>query len=109
MSMLRESDRAIVERFKRLMLERGIPVLETIVFGSRARGEADPDSDFDVLVVVEHSDLEMETAISDCAWETGFDLDLLIQSIIMTRHEIENTPQRSSLFMMAVRRDGVKV
>jgi predicted nucleotidyltransferase len=43
--MLSDSDRAIVERFKRLMIERGVSVLETIVYGSRARGDAEPDSD----------------------------------------------------------------
>jgi len=107
--MLRESDRKLVERFKSLMLERGVPVLETIVFGSRARGDADPDSDLDVLVILERSNWETETTVSDCAWEVGFDLDILVQPVVKTRHEVENTPQRSSLFMLAVRRDGVKV
>ena len=107
--MLSEADRKIVKRFKNLMLDRGIPVLETIAFGSRARGDGEPDSDLDVLVIVERSDLAIENAISECAWEVEFDPGVLIQSVVMTRHEVQDTPQRSSLFMMAVRRDGVKV
>jgi len=107
--MLSETDRAVVERFKRLMVERGVPVLETIAYGSRARGDAEPDADLDVLVIVDHCDLRIDEMISDCAWEVGFDVEMLIQPVVMTRDEAENTPQRSSLFMIGVQRDGIKV
>jgi len=107
--MLSESDRAIIERFKSLMAEHGVPVVETVAFGSRARGDAEPDSDLDVLVIVDYCNWGMEMTLSDCAWEAGFDSGVLVQAVIMTRDEVEKSPQRSSLFIMAVRRDGVKV
>jgi hypothetical protein len=34
-----------------MLIKHGVPLYKTIVFGSRARGEAEPDSDLDVLVV----------------------------------------------------------
>jgi predicted nucleotidyltransferase len=43
--VLAEQDRVVIERFKKLMLERGVPLYSTVVFGSRARGDHDPDSD----------------------------------------------------------------
>jgi predicted nucleotidyltransferase len=37
------------------------------LFGSRARGDADPDSDMDVLVIVDDLSPELEDYISECA------------------------------------------
>ena len=54
--MLLDADQKLVKQFKRSMAKHGVPLHKTIVFGSRARGEAGPDSDLDVLVLVEHVD-----------------------------------------------------
>lgn len=61
-------DLDIVKRLKHKLIESQIPVKEVIVFGSRARKEAGPDSDLDVLILVEWTDFEQERLISRCAW-----------------------------------------
>jgi len=108
-SMIRDADRQLVERFRRLMVDRGVPVYKTIVFGSRARGEADPGADLDVLVLVERLDHTLRRTISRCAWEVGFEAGVLIQSVPMTRDQAENGPEQSSLLMLAVKEEGVPV
>lgn len=45
--MLNKTDRVIAREFQR-RLAAVAPVLDLRVFGSRARGEATPDSDLDV-------------------------------------------------------------
>src|SRR6266511_3696471 len=107
--MIGDSDRKLVERFKRLMIEQGIPLYKTIVFGSRARGDAQPDSDLDVLVLVEHITPALRKTISHCAWEVGFEAGVLIQTVVMTRQEAELGPEQSSLLMLAVREEGIPV
>jgi predicted nucleotidyltransferase len=107
--MIRDFDRTLVERFKRLMIEHGVPLYKTIVFGSRARGDAQPDSDLDILVLVEHLNPMMRKTISHCAWEVGFEAGILIQTVVMTRDEAEHGPEQSSLLMLAVKEEGIPV
>jgi predicted nucleotidyltransferase len=107
--MIDEVDRNLVERFKRLMIERGVPLYKTIVFGSRARGERDPESDLDILVLVESLDFSIRETVSRCAWEVGFEAGVIIQTVVMTRDQAEKGPEQSSLLLLAVREEGVPV
>lgn len=42
-----------VEIIKEILQKRGIEVLRMFLFGSRARGDARPDSDWDFLIVID--------------------------------------------------------
>jgi uncharacterized protein len=86
-----------------------VPLQSTVLFGSRARGEGEWDSDYDVFVVVERLEGAIRETISRCAWEADFDDCLVIVPIVVTRDDIENSPFRSSLLMQAVRTEGVHV
>jgi uncharacterized protein len=107
--VLAEQDRLVIERFKKLMLERGVPLYSTVVFGSRARGDHDADSDYDVLVVVGRLDRTIRQTISYCAWEAGFQDCLVIVPVVVTKDDMEHSPLRSSLLMQAIREEGVPV
>jgi predicted nucleotidyltransferase len=107
--MLADTTRGVAERFKRLLVERAVPLDETTVFGSRARGDSEPESDLDVLVVVEHLTPEIRRQISDCAWEAGFDAGIVVQSVVLTRDQIERGPERDSLLMAAAREEGIPI
>jgi predicted nucleotidyltransferase len=107
--MLGDLERQLVEKFKQLMRERGVPLYQTIVFGSRARGDAQPDSDLDVLVLIEYITPTIRKLISLCAWEVGFDADILVRTVVMTREQAEHGPEQSSLLMVAINEEGVVV
>ena len=101
------TDKTILDRFKALVLER-VQVHGMFLFGSRARGDADPDSDMDVLVIVEGTSNEkIRDYISDCAWEAGFEHGIVVVPVVFTRDEWENGPERHSLLALAVEREGV--
>jgi uncharacterized protein len=96
----------VVDVFKKL-LNKKLKVAELILFGSRARGDADPDSDLDVLVIADELSPELEEYISECAWEAGFQYGIVIVPVVFTRNEWENGPERYSLLAEAIKSEGV--
>jgi predicted nucleotidyltransferase len=102
-------EKKIVDRFASLVKEK-LRVRRIELFGSRARGDADPDSDMDVLLIV--NDIispELEDYVSECAWEAGFKYGIVIVPVVFTRDEWENGPERYSLLAEAIRAEGVRL
>jgi len=102
-------EKQILESFKSSLLKR-LSVHKIILFGSRARGDAEPYSDMDVLVVLDQKLSEHDSAyVSDCAWEAGFDEGIVVVPVVYSRDEWEESPERSSLLAIAVKREGVSI
>ena len=100
-------EKAVLNKLKALLLER-VNLHKLILFGSRARGDAGPYSDMDVLVIVDDASREQDfDYVSDCAWEAGFEYGIVIVPVVFTRSEWENSPERSSLLAQAVDAEGV--
>lgn len=106
---MNQSDKELALRFKGSLLRSGVLPSRVVVFGSRARGDADFESDLDVLVLVDEISPGTRSVISDCAWETGFEAGVVITPVVMTVDEAENSPERYSLFMTAIRNEGLTV
>jgi predicted nucleotidyltransferase len=104
---MNETEKLILEKFKAL-LEEKVRLHKLILFGSRAKGDADPQSDMDVVVVVEGELTRfMRDYISDSAWEAGFEHGIVIVPILFTKHEWEEGPERHSLLVQAVKLEGI--
>ncbi|HLG31273.1 MAG TPA: nucleotidyltransferase domain-containing protein [Candidatus Brocadiales bacterium] len=103
-----DKDLEIVERFKELV-SRKVKIHELKVYGSRARGDASPESDLDLLVVVEQLDHSIERYISDCAWEAGFPEDVIVMPVAISLDTLRNSPIKESVFIKNVYREGIAV
>jgi predicted nucleotidyltransferase len=102
-------EKTILEEFKTRLRAR-LHVSKVILFGSRARGDADRESDLDVVVVLEDGiDAAAREYVSDCAWEAGFGHGIVVVPVVFTRTEWESGPERHSLFVRAVETEGILV
>jgi len=99
-------EKNILETFITLMRGK-IIVHRVVLFGSRARGDADADSDMDVLVIVDDATDLTEDFISQCAWEAGFENDIVLVPVVFSRNDWENGPERYSLLAEAIKSEGV--
>ncbi len=103
------SDRLVLQRLKARVAER-LPLSRIILFGSRARGDNEPDSDLDVLVLLEGSvSRESEEYVRFCAWELSYENGVVIFPLVVARTEWEEGLTSASLLAVAVGNEGVEV
>lgn len=70
-------------------VRRGFPQARIWAFGSRARGNARKDSDFDVCVVLPYCDKSDRKTLRHIAWEVAFDHEQVFNTLIFTAEEFE--------------------
>jgi predicted nucleotidyltransferase len=106
---MKKLEKEILKRFKVLLLKR-LPIYKIVLFGSRARGDATPYSDMDVVVITEKPLDEREIDyVSDCAWEAGFEKGIVVVPVVFSKDEWENSPERYSLLAQAVEMEGIAI
>ena len=97
-----DEERAIEVFVKRLLAEFGQDVTDGRLFGSKARGEAGPDSDVDILVLVRHSDYALKHAILWLAAEVSLAHDVLLSPRVIPLSAWQKMGQANTLFYRTV-------
>lgn len=99
-------DQDIALELKR-RIEELLPIQDYRIFGSRVRGDETPESDLDIFVEVEHMNPALRRQISECAWEVGFDNDLVISTFVAERSQIEDGLLGASPIIGHITKDGI--
>jgi uncharacterized protein len=103
--------RAVTDFVDRLRDTLGERLVHVCVFGSRARGDAGPDSDLDVLVIVEPDSqrIELETTVSDIAFDVSLEHAIHVSPTVLTRSAFADPRWRAMPFLRAIEREGIPV
>lgn len=101
-------DKLVLKTFKESLVHSlGESLQEIILFGSRARGDENPDSDFDMLVIADGEKDELKKQVREAEWVCMERFNALVSSIIYTP-EIWETAKESPLGWN-IRREGKRV
>ena len=84
-------------------------LLEVKLFGSKARGDAQKDSDIDVLVIISSGDWHMCDVVYDIATDILLETEVCISPKVISRKEYNNLYNSGNPFMKNVIREGITV
>jgi len=82
---------------------------ELILFGSRARGDDNPYSDYDVLVVLAEKDRVLIDALYDATMEVLYKTGRLISLKIYRKADFDRSAALPTPFMANVLREGIRL
>jgi uncharacterized protein len=102
------ADRKIARELRQ-RLAQGMKIEDFRVFGSRVRGEATPESDLDVYLVVTELTPALRRWIDEIAWEVGFDNDRVISTLVTTRRGLEQGPFGAQPVVQTIEREGIPI
>jgi predicted nucleotidyltransferase len=86
------------------------PVERVILFGSKARGDDEPDSDVDLLVITSTQiDRATEDAMHDAAWDTGLRHGRCVQLVVRSHERWYHGVDQATPLRLQINADGVEV
>jgi len=88
-------------------LARDFRLVVLRLFGSKARGDSDPESDIDVLIVLEELTREIRKQVSALCCDLSIDHHVVISPILYSSAEFASGHTRITPFYQNVEREGV--
>ncbi len=86
------------------------PDAEIILYGSRARGDAQPDSDWDLLILVDGvANWEQEEKICQQIYRVELEYNEVLLPIVHGRQEWNSRRYKATPFYKSVIREGVQL
>jgi predicted nucleotidyltransferase len=103
--MIKE-DRKILKEFVDRVHDQ-FPDARIWAFGSRAKGEATWESDFDMFIVLNEVNQKIDRQIRDLAWAVGFENDRVITTVLLDKEQFEHGPMSESTIVDNILREGI--
>ena len=105
---MKAADRKIARQFRR-RLEKITPIWRLVVYGSRARGDSEAESDLDLFIVLPEVSSDLRSRIYDLAWEVGFENGIVISTFIASIQALSNSPLAANPLLRVIETEGIVV
>ncbi len=107
---LSDQEAAALHAYVHALQERfGAQLVDAMLFGSRARGDAHPESDIDVLAILSDPDAEALSDARGLAFDIWLAYGVLMSIRAMSQQGWQALAARQSLFYRNLVRDGISL
>jgi predicted nucleotidyltransferase len=104
----REQD-AVYDFLQRLQRGFGRAVRQTTLFGSKARGDSGPDSDIDILVIVDEESWSLRDSVSVIASRVSLEYGVLIGPRVIGQERWERMARENLSLYQNITREGISI
>ncbi len=108
-SLTRREQQAIYDFLQRLQHSFGQAVRQMTLFGSKARGDSGPDSDIDILIIMDEESWPLRNSISDIASDVSLEYNLLIDPRVIGRERWERMARENLSLYQNIAREGIPI
>lgn len=94
---------------ERLLIILGEDIKKIILFGSKARGDFDEDSDIDVAIIVTNLDKVKKKIILDEITKLELEYYTPLSTLILSEDEFELLKKRKRRIALDIEREGIEI
>jgi len=102
-----ETDKVLRELRHSMESQLGDRLVKIVVFGSRARGDFDTESDTDIAIIVRELSRELKHQILDTVAEIELKFLIPLSVIVFSENEFEQLKKRERRIALDIEREGI--